>query len=361
MKKWLVLIREAVSAWVRDSAPSKGAALSYYTIFSIAPLLFIGISVAGLLFGPEAVQGAVMAQLTDLMGDGAAQAIKEMLANLQRPERGVWGAVVGIGLLLVGASTVFGQLQTALDSIWQVPKAPKPNGLWAFARGRLLSFGMVLGMAFVIVVSLVFSTLIAALSKWWGPLFSESIAHLLDVAFSFALLTFVFAMIYRYVPSTHIPWRDVWVGAAATALLFAVGKWAIGLYLGKSSVTQGFGAFASLVIVMVWVYYSAQIFLLGAEFTWVYAHYFGSRRGLARDAEEIPVAPAANEPIPGAPIVPPAIRAPRPEDHRRTLRKQNLYQTAAFTAALIGGLALRLALTKVSWKRRPERRRYMLG
>ena len=124
-----MLVKEAVAAWIRDSAPSKGAALSYYTIFSIAPLLFIGISVAGLLFGPEAVQGAVMAQLTDLMGDGAAQAIKELLANLERPERVLWGAVVGIGLLLVGASTVFGQLQTALDSIWQVPKAPKPNGL----------------------------------------------------------------------------------------------------------------------------------------------------------------------------------------------------------------------------------------
>jgi membrane protein len=338
MKQWLLLVRDAVAAWNRDSAPSKGAALSYYTIFSIAPLLFIAISVAGLLFGPDAVQGAVLAQLSDLMGQGGAQAIQEMLANLQRPERGIWGAVVGIALLLVGASTVFGQLQSALDSIWQVPKAAKPNGLWAFVRARLLSFGMVLGMAFVIIVSLLFSTLIAALGKWWGPMFSESLAHLLDLVFSFALLAAVFAMIYRYVPSTHIPWRDVWVGAGVTALLFAVGKWAIGLYLGKSSVTQGFGPFASLVIVMVWVYYSAQIFLLGAEFTWVYAHVFGSRRDMPTDVEEIPVAPAANEPIAQAAAIP--FAAPR--------RRAN---PAIIAAALLGGVVLRVALSKTPWRR----------
>ena len=342
MKKWLAVLKEAVSAWIRDSAPSKGAALSYYTIFSIAPMLFIGISVAGLVFGPEAVQGAVMAQLTDLMGEAGAQAIQEMLANLERPERGAWGAALGIGLLLIGASTVFGQLQTALDSIWQVPRAPKQNGLWAFVRARLLSFGMVLGMAFVIIVSLLFSTVVAALSKWWGPVFSESIAHVIDLALSFALLTAVFAMIYRYVPSTHIPWRDVWVGAAVTAVLFAVGKWAIGLYLGKSSISQGFGAFASLVVVMVWVYYSAQIFLLGAEFTWVYAHHFGSRRDMPTDVEEIPVEPAANEPMPSP--------AHQPRPARKPLNPQ-LYRAAAFVGALAGGIALRLAMARTPWRR----------
>jgi membrane protein len=312
MRNWLLLAKEAVAAWINDSAPSKGAALSYYTIFSIAPLLFIAMSVAGLLFGAEAVQGAVMAQLTDLMGEGASQAIQEMLANLERPERGLWGAAVGIALLLFGASTVFGQLQAALDSIWQVPKAPRPNGWWAFVRTRLLSFGMVLGMAFVIIVSLLFSAIVAVLGKWWGPLFSESLANVLDLGFSFVLLTAVFAMIYRYVPSTHIPWRDVWVGAAVTAVLFAIGKWAIGLYLGKSSVASGFGPFASLVIVMVWVYYSAQIFLLGAEFTWVYARHFGSRQGVPADVEEIPVSPAANEPRAPETASPPPTRASAP-------------------------------------------------
>src|SRR3954465_4809462 len=152
MKKWIALLKEAASAWVNDSAPSKGAALSYYTVFSIAPMLFIAISVAGLVFGTDAVQGAVLAQLSELMGEGAAEAIKEMLANLERPQRGLFGAAVGIGLLLIGASTGSRQLQSALDSIWQLGLAPKPGGLWAFVRARLLSFGMVLVMGWIIIV-----------------------------------------------------------------------------------------------------------------------------------------------------------------------------------------------------------------
>ena len=351
MKQWFLLAKEAGSAWINDSAPSKGAALAYYTVFSIAPLLFIAISVAGLIFGAEAVQGAVLAQLSDLMGEGAAQAIKEMLANLERPERGLWGAAVGIGLLLLGASTVFGQLQSALDSIWQVPRAPKPSGLWAFVRARLLSFGMVLGMAFVIIVSLLFSATIAVMGKWWGPLFSEPLANALDLAFSFGLLTGVFAMIYRYVPSTHIPWRDVWVGAAVTAALFVVGKWAIGLYLGRSSVTAGFGPFASLVIVMVWVYYSAQIFLLGAEFTWVYAQNFGSRRGVPPDVEEIPVEAAANEPHGALPTAPVWSRRDTLAHAAGENGRAQYYRAAAFLGALLGGFALRQAIARTPWRR----------
>jgi membrane protein len=295
MRKWFALVQEAVNAWISDSAPSKGAALAYYATFSIAPLLFIAISVAGLLFGADAVQGAVFAQLADLMGDTGAKAVEEMLANLERPERGVWGTVIGVSLLLIGASTVFAQLQAALDAIWQVPLAPKSSGLWDFIRARLLSFGMVLGMAFLIIVSLLFSTVLAAMGKWWGPFFGESVGYVLDLSVSFGLLVAVFALIYKYIPRARIRWRDVWVGAAVTAALFTIGKWGIGLYLGKSSIASGFGAFASLVIVMVWVYYSAQIFLLGAEFTWVYARHFGSRKGVPADVEEIPVEPAANE------------------------------------------------------------------
>ena len=295
MRKWFALVQEAVNAWINDSAPSKGAALAYYSTFSIAPLLFIAISVAGLLFGADAVQGAVFAQLADLMGDSGAKAIQEMLANLERPERGVWGTVIGVSLLLIGASTVFAQLQAALDAIWQVPLPPKSSSVWNFFRARLLSFGMVLGMAFLIIVSLLFSTVLAAMGKWWGPFFGETLNNVLDLTVSFALLVVVFALIYKYIPRAHIRWRDVWVGAAVTAALFAIGKWGIGLYLGKSSLATGFGPFASLVIVMVWVYYSAQIFLLGAEFTWVYARHYGSRKGVPADVEEIPVEPAANE------------------------------------------------------------------
>jgi membrane protein len=313
VKPWLALVKEAVTAWINDSAPSKGAALAYYATFSIAPLLFIAISVAGLVFGPDAVQGAVFAQLADLMGENGAKAVQEMLANLQRPTHGLIGAGVGIALLLVGASTVFGQLQSALDSIWQVPIPPKASGVWDFLRARLLPIGMVFGMAFLVIVSLLFSTAISALGKWWGPLFSEGLAHALDV----------------------------WVGAAVTAALFTIGKWAIGLYLGKSTVASSFGAFASLVIVMVWVYYSAQIFLLGAEFTWVYARHYGSRRDVAPDVEEIPVTPAANEPL----------IAPLPK--AKKLQRPN---PAALAAALIGGIALRLIVARTPWRRM---RRYM--
>jgi len=345
MKPWLALVKEAVTAWVNDSAPSKGAALAYYATFSIAPMLFIAISVAGLFFGTDAVQGAVFAQLSDLMGENGAKAIEEMLARLERPSSGIWATVVGLLLLLVGASTVFGQLQSALDSIWQVPMAPKSSGLWNFVRARLLSFGMVLGMGFLIIVSLVFSTVISALGKWWGPYFGEALGHALDLTVSFGLLVAAFALIYKYIPRAHIRWRDVWVGAAVTAGLFAVGKWAIGLYLGKSDIASGFGAFASLVIVMVWVYYSSQIFLLGAEFTWVYARHYGSRRGVPSDVEEVPVEPAANESHrePADRITPvwqPAIRRPKAER----------YPTIALAAALIGGMVLRVAFARIPWR-----------
>jgi membrane protein len=342
MRKWLTLVKEAVSSWVNDSAPSKGAALAYYATFSIAPLLYIAIAVAGLLFGTQAVQGAVFAQLSDLMGENGAKAIEEMLANLERPERGIWGTVVGVLLLLLGASTVFGQLQSALDSIWQVPADRKSSGWWNFLRARLLSFGMVLGLAFLITVSLLFSTAIAALGKWWGPLFGEAAGHIVDLIVSFGLLSVVFAMIYRYVPRAHIQWRDVWVGAAVTAALFTIGKWGIGLYLGKSSIATSFGPFASLVIVMVWVYYSAQIFLLGAEFTWVYARHFGSRKGVPPDVEEIPVVAAANEPH----AVPLAMPPSRPKRSR-----PEYYRAAAFFGALLGGFALRQAIARTPWRR----------
>jgi membrane protein len=341
MKQWFALVKEAVTAWINDSAPSKGAALAYYATFSIAPMLFIAISVAGLFYGTDVVQGAVFAQLADLMGETGAKAIEEMLARLERPSSGIWATVVGLLLLLVGASTVFAQLQAALDAIWQVPIPPKSSGLWNFIRARLLSFGMVLGIAFLIIVSLVFSTIIAALGKWWGPYFGEALGHALDLAVSFGLLVAAFALIYKYLPRAHIRWRDVWVGAAVTAALFTVGKWAIGLYLGKSDLASGFGAFASLVIVMVWVYYSAQIFLLGAEFTWVYARHFGSRRGVPADVEEIPVEAAANEhDITHIPL--PAQQVPaRPQ----------YYKAAAFAGALLGGFVLRQAIARAPWRR----------
>ena len=337
----LQLVKKSASAWVDDSAPSKGAALAYYATFSIAPLLFIAISIAGLFFGVEAVQGAVFAQLSDLMGENGAQAIREMLAHVQEPKTGMWATIVGLALLLLGASTVFGQLQTALDDIWDAPDRVKPKGVWGFIRARLLSFGMVLAIGFLILVSLLFSTMVAAMGKWWGGLFGGGIGHVIDLVVSFGLLTVAFAVIYKFIPSVRIAWRDVWVGAAITALLFTIGKWAIGLYLGKSDVASSFGAFGSLVIVMVWVYYSAQIFLLGAEFTWVWSHDYGTQRA-KREEDRVKHLPV--------PVGPPAVvvsTRPRPTPTRAALQR---HPAIALGGALLAGIAVRVATQQTNWR-----------
>jgi membrane protein len=295
--RWVELAKRTLAGWMEDEAPSKGAAIAYYAIFSMAPLLFLVISIAGLFFGAEAVRGVVFEQVADLMGDNGAEAVREMLAHVSEPQTGLFAAIVGVAVLVFGATTVFAQLQAALDAIWEVPpevaRSEKRNALWSFVKARLLSFGLVLALAFLIVVSLVFSAAMSALGKWWGPAFGEweGLAHVFNLVVTFAMLTLVFAAIYKFMPRARIQWRDVWVGAAATAGLFAIGKFLIGLYLGKSDVGSSFGTFGSIIIVMVWVYYSAQIFLLGAEFTWVYAHASGSRRHPA--ARPTPIAPAA--------------------------------------------------------------------
>jgi membrane protein len=274
------LVTDSVRAWSDDYAPSMGAALSYYTLFSVAPVLLIVIAVAGLLFGADAARGEIFEQLRGLMGDEGAAAIERLLQNAGRPAEGLVATAVGVGVLLFGATTVFHELQNDLDRIWRVPEAEQAGGLLHMLRTRLLSFGMVLGIAFLLMVSLVVSAALAALGKWWAPAFAgwTRVAYLVDSTFTFLLLTVVFAMIYKLMPRARIGWRDVWIGAAVTSALFAAGKFLIGLYLGRSSVASAFGAAGSLVVVMVWVYYSAQIFLLGAEFTRVYAYTQGSRR-----------------------------------------------------------------------------------
>jgi len=274
------LIKKSVTAWIDDYAPSMGAALAYYTVFSIAPLLIIVIAVAGFAFGQEAVQGEIAAQLGGLIGQEGAEAVQGLVESASEPTRGIIATVISIVLLVIGATTVFGELQSSLDRIWRVPAPPEASGIWNLLRTRLLSFGMVLGLGFLLLVSLVVSAGLAAFGTWWGGGFEgwEALLHVLNLAISFALITGLFAMIYKIMPRAKIAWRDVWVGAAVTALLFEIGKFLIGLYLGKSGVTSGFGAAGSLVVLLVWVYYSAQIFLLGAEFTWVYAHERKARR-----------------------------------------------------------------------------------
>jgi membrane protein len=274
-----ILTKAASSSWVDDYAQSMGAALAYYTMLSIAPFLLIVISLAGMIFGLEAARGEIAAQLQGLMGREGAEAVQKLLESASKPAESVAAAVAGLVLLLVGATSVFAELQDALDRIWRAPKRPR-TAVWRLLRARLLSFGTIAGISFLLMVSLVVSAALAALGKMWGPRFSDwqSLAGAVNVVFSYALTTTVFAMIYKVMPRVKVAWTDVVIGASVTALLFTIGKSLIGLYIGRSGITSGFGAAGSLVMAMVWVYYSAQIFLLGAEFTWAYALTFGSRK-----------------------------------------------------------------------------------
>lgn len=273
------MIKAATRAWVDDSAPSMGAALSYYTLFSLAPLLIIVIALAGMVFGQEAAQGQIVAQLHGIMGKEGAVAVEGMLKAAREPAKGVIATIFGIAILLVGATAIFAELQGALDRIWRVPVPKQESGVWYLLRTRLLSFGLVLGLGFLLTVSLIVSSALAALGKWWGGWFGgwEVFLEIVNFVISFGIFALLFAMIYKIMPRATIPWHDVWSGARVTALLFTVGKVLIGLYLGKSSLASGFGAAGSLVMLVAWVYYSAQIFLFGAEYTWVYANRHGSR------------------------------------------------------------------------------------
>ena len=274
------LLRAAVGAWFDDYAPSMGAALAFYTLFSIAPLVLIVISVAGLVFGEQAARGEILSQMATLVGTDSARTVESLLEGLNHPRAGIVGTLVGVGALLVGATTVFNELQNAMDRIWRAPTRTH-GSVWKLLHARLLSLGLLLGIGFLLMVSLIASAALAALGKWWAPWFGEVLvlANALNFFVSFALIATTFAMIYKWIPRVKVAWRDVWVGAALTALLFTVGKSLIGLYLGRSGVASPFGAAASLVVLLLWVYYSAQIFLLGAEFTWVFAGRYGSMKG----------------------------------------------------------------------------------
>ena len=287
------LIKVAAVNWVDDYAQSMGAALAFYTMFSIAPLLLIVISVAGFFFGEEAARGEIFGQLHELLGASGALAVQGLLESAGKPAENLLTAILGVLFLYIGATSVFAELQDALNRIWKVPTKPQGSGLWRLLRARLLSFGMILGIGFLLMVSLAFSAGLAALNRWWEPMFVgwSSVVRTLELALSVVLATAVFAMIYKAMPRARIAWKDVWIGATVTSMLFILGKFLIGAYIGKSGISTGFGAAASLVIVLLWVYYSAQIFLFGAEFTWAYAHKFGSHKG--RPEAAVPVVPAS--------------------------------------------------------------------
>jgi len=278
------LFMESVAAWRKDHASSMGGALAYYTLFSIAPVLLITIAVAGAVFGPEAAQGEIIGQLHGLLGEAGATAVEGLVESASKPTEGIVATLISIVLLVVGATTVFAELQSDLDRIWKVK--PRAGGVvWGLLRARILSLGMILVLAFLLLVSLVVSAGLAAFGKWYGAWFEgwAVLLETLNFVFAFAVTTGLFAVIYKVLPSTAIDWHDVWIGAAVTSLLFAIGKLLIGLYIGTSGIASGFGAAGSFVVLLVWVYYSTQIFLLGAEFTHVYANARGSHRSAAGD------------------------------------------------------------------------------
>jgi membrane protein len=272
------LVKKSVLAWIEDYAPSMGAAISYYTVFSIAPLLIIVIAVAGFVWGREAVQGEIVEQLSGMIGQEGAKGVQTLIESANQPTKGLVATVISIVVLVVGATTVFAELQSALDRIWRVPQEAKANGIWATLRNRILSLGFILGLGFLLLVSLVSSAGIAAMGSWASEILPgwELMLHAINIVLSLIISTVLFAMIYKVMPQARVSWRDVWVGASVTAVLFEIGKTLISLYIGKSSVTSSFAAAGSLVVLLIWVYYSAQIFLLGAEFTWVYANDMGS-------------------------------------------------------------------------------------
>lgn len=272
----------AVGAWLAHRAASKGAALSFYMLFSLAPVLVLVISIAGIFFGAEAARGEIFAQIDDLVGSQGAAAIQEILAATHRSGGGGLAAAIATGILFVGATSAFAELKGSLDEIWETP-APQGAGWQQLLRARLLSFSLVLVLAFMLLVSLIVNAALAVVDRFWGQMWTQSwfapVADAISTAFSFGVVTLLFAVIFKMLPNARIAWRDVVMGAVITALLFSVGKRLIGLYLGNSAVASSYGAAGSVVALMLWVYYSAQIFFFGAELTRQYALQFGSLRG----------------------------------------------------------------------------------
>lgn len=280
MKKNIQVFKETFTEFGEDKAPRLGAALAYYTVFSIGPMLLIAISMAGIFLGQEAAQGKIGDELRKVFGPQMADAVQKMIVAANKPKSGMIATVVGIVTLLLGASGVIAQLKDALNTIWNVePK--KSAGIMGAIKEKFFSVAVVFGVGFLLLVTLVFDTIIAAM----GHLIEgripggEALLQAIQLAVSFGLITVLFAAMFKYLPDIEISWRDVWVGAALTSLLFVIGKFGLGMYLGKAAVGSSYGAAGSLVILLIWVYWSAQIVFFGAEFTQVYARRFGSMQG----------------------------------------------------------------------------------
>jgi membrane protein len=271
-----MLVRDSVYGFMDHNASRTGAALAFYTVFSMGPILLLSVAIAGFFFGQKAARGEMYDQIRGMIGMDGALAVQAVLQHAARPEQGVLATVVSILTLIIGANTALVELKAGLDQIWDVPPERR-QGFWYFVRTRLLSVGMILALGFLLLVSLVVSAALAALEKLSrGEDVLNMVLGWVNSLLSFVLVALLFATIYKVLPSVRIAWRDVGIGAVVTAALFTIGKFAIGAYVGNSSIASTYGAAGSVIVVLVWVYYSAQIFLLGAEFTRTYAFRFGS-------------------------------------------------------------------------------------
>jgi membrane protein len=294
------LLKKTVSEWIGHNVPTLGAALAFYTLFAIAPLFVIVLWMAGIWFGEEAARRELFHQVSGLVGSTGGVAIQALVSASLKPKTGAWTSVAAVATLIVGATGVFVQLQDSLNTVWGVRRKPG-SGLRNFIKSRLLSFAMLAGIGFLLLVSLILDAALSGLGNFvfGSPPGQEILWQGLNFAVSFGVITLLFAMLFKLLPDAKIAWRDVWIGAIITALLFNLGKFLFGLYLGRSSVTSAYGAAGPLVVVLLWVYYSAQILLFGAQFTQIYSNRYGPHI----------------EPVPGAEVVTPkeaAIQQRRP-------------------------------------------------
>jgi membrane protein len=285
LRKTGVLLKDSFNKWLDDNAPRLGAAIAFYTISSLAPLLVIAIGVAALFFGRQAAEGRIVAEMGSLVGGEGAKAIETMLAAARQKDSGLLATILGIITLLVASTGLFSELKSSLNDIWKVKPLSGASAIKSALKTRLLSFTMVLGIGFLLLVSLLISAVISALGaslQRWVPEY-PLLLQIANQFISFGIITALFAMMYKVLPDVDITWRDVWVGAAVTAVLFTLGKFLIGLYLGRSSVASAYGAAGSFVIILIWIYYSALLFFFGAAFTFV----FTQRHGSQKDASEL--------------------------------------------------------------------------
>lgn len=323
MKTVVNLLKETYRQWSEDKAPQWGATLAYYTVFSLALLLVIVIALAGLFFGQQAVSGEVSPQIQGLVGQDAANAVQRMIQAANKPREGTIATAIGVVTLALGASSVFTQLKQVLNAVWNAPPH-KGGGIFSFVGSQLLSFSMALVSGFLLLVSLVLSATISALAGLLDQVLPslKLIVPTVNFILSFGIMIVLFALMFKVLPDIKIPWSDVWIGAIFTAVLFAIGKEIIGLYLGRASVTSSFGAAGSLAVILIWAYYSAQILFFGAEFARVYAGKYGSR------------IPRASTPQP-EPLAPPVEAAPEK-------KTGTVIRVAVMTLGLIFGVALGL-------------------